>query len=996
MVHTKANQISKKGIAYVLTLALVLSFAPSFASTKAYAASAAATPSVSTYATKAQLKNDTFRPNDDGTATNIGKINFGGKAWYLLGGSGNNVDVFAAQNFGTAAFQDTIDTESFKPDTIVWGSVDYGTATTKPSTVYPNNYGASDLRGTLQTLASGDIFNAVEKGMMNETTVTTTDLKNKAADDTTNLTYTTKDKLYAASGGDDVFTYGGTTIDVNGKTLDIKNTYKDPGSFWLRSPSSNKYYYALDVTPADGVYNSSVSYITGGVRPASNLDFSSVLFASAAPASSSDKAKRNISSGTAMNLRLEATENTTVSKAELGEVSVNTTEGTITATKGSGAATLVVQGNDDTNDWYYTKSLSEASTTVSASDIATGVDLAKCKVWLEQTGSDGMIYAVETPKAEFEITTSATNGTIDATQTVTESLDKTINYNANTGYELFKIEIDGTSLSDISQYKTSYTFTNVTKAHTIAVTFTPINYTITYNAGDDATNPDSNPKTYNVESADITFAAPTKVGYTFKGWYDASDNKVEGITKGSRTGDLELTAKWEINKYTVKFVDYDGTTVIKSQEVEHGKAATAPDDPIRKGYTFTGWSPADFSNILDNTTITAQYEINKYKVTFDANGGSFDGTETKEAQVEYGQTVTAPDPSPTRANYTFTKWTEDKDGKISYNFEEAVSAETKLYAQWQATDFDITYNLDGGTNAKSNPSTYNVETADFTFVAPTKDGYTFLGWFDANNKQVTGITKGSRTGALELTAQWQKDSDTSFVIGDVEYIIQENKKDVYIKAHSKKIKKLVIPTTVQDKAGNTYNVIGVAKAGFKNCKNLKKVSAGKGIRIIKAQGFANCKKLKTFKCSSKVLKSIGNRAFIKCKKLKKATFKSGALKEICNKSFNSCKKLKKFASKSKVLNRIGVKAFGGCKNLKNVTLKSKKLSKIATKAFYKTPKLTKITINKTTKLKIVKSAFKKAGKNGGKGLTVKVKSSKKKAYKKLILKKGGNKKLKVY
>ena len=786
MDHTKVNQISKKGIAYALTLALVLSFAPSFASTKAYAASAAATPSVSTYATKAQLKNDTFRPNDDGTATNIGKINFGGKAWYLLGGSGNNVDVFAAQNFDTAAFQDTINTESFTPDTIAWGSVDYGTATTKPSTVYPNNYGASDLRGTLQTLASGDIFNAVEKGMMNETTVTTTDLKNKAADDTTNLTYTTKDKLYAASGGDDVFTYGGTTIDVNGKTLDIKNTYKDPGSFWLRSPSSNKYYYALDVTPADGVYNSSVSYITGGVRPASNLDFSSVLFASAAPASSSDKAKRNISSGTAMNLRLAATENTTVPKAELGEVSVNTTEGTITATKGSGAATLVVQGNDDTNDWYYTKLLSEASTTVSASDIATGVDLAKCKVWLEQTGSDGMIYAVETPKAEFEITTSATNGTIDATQTVTESLDKTINYSANTGYELSKIEIDGTSLSDISQYKTSYTFTNVTKAHTIAVTFTPINYTITYNTGGDATNPDSNPKTYNVESADITFAAPTKVGYTFKGWYDASDNKVEGITKGSRTG------------------------------------------------------------------------------------------------------------------------------------------------------------------------------------------------------------------ALELTAQWQKDSYTSFVIGDVEYIIQENKKDVYIKAHSKKIKKLVIPTTVQDKAGNTYNVIGVAKAGFKNCKNLKKVSAGKGIRIIKAQGFANCKKLKTFKCSSKVLKSIGNRAFIKCKKLKKVTFKSGALKEISNKSFNSCKKLKKFASKSKVLNRIGVKAFGGCKNLKNVTLKSKKLKKIATKAFYKTPKLTKITINKTTKLKIVKSAFKKAGKNGGKNLTVKVKSSKKKAYKKLILKKGGNKKLKVY
>ena len=81
--------------------------------------------------------------------------------------------------------------------------------------------------------------------------------------------------------------------------------------------------------------------------------------------------------------------------------------------------------------------------------------------------------------------------------------------------------------------------------------------------------------------------------------------------------------------------------------------------------------------------------------------------------------------------------------------------------------------------------------------------------------------------------------------------------------------------------------------------------------------------------------------------------------------------------------------------MKTVKIKSKVLKKIGSKAFYKTTKLTKITINKTTKLKTIKGAFKKAGKYSGKKLVIKVKASKKKAYKKLILKKGGNKKLKV-
>ena len=73
--------------------------------------------------------------------------------------------------------------------------------------------------------------------------------------------------------------------------------------------------------------------------------------------------------------------------------------------------------------------------------------------------------------------------------------------------------------------------------------------------------------------------------------------------------DLTLYAQWSVKTYTVKFVDYDGTT-LSSQTIEHGNSAVAPANPQRTGYTFTGWN-ADFSSVTSDLTITAVYEENK-------------------------------------------------------------------------------------------------------------------------------------------------------------------------------------------------------------------------------------------------------------------------------------------------------------------------------------------------------------------------------------------------
>ena len=133
---------------------------------------------------------------------------------------------------------------------------------------------------------------------------------------------------------------------------------------------------------------------------------------------------------------------------------------------------------------------------------------------------------------------------------------------------------------------------------------------------------------------------PTRTGYTFTGWDKAFDNV---------TGNLTVTAQYEINTFTVKFVDHDGEE-LKSQTVNWSTAATAPTNPTRTGYSFTGWDKT-FDKVTDDLTVTAQYAINTFTVKF----VDHDGEELDSQSVNWGTAAIAPT-NPTHAGYTFTGW----------------------------------------------------------------------------------------------------------------------------------------------------------------------------------------------------------------------------------------------------------------------------------------------------------------------------------------------------
>ena len=390
----------KKGTAVALTAALLAGLVPALPGTAVSVKAADNTtksPSVSTYATKEQLMDGTFAPKSSGEATNIGKLVFGknisneAQEWYILGKdkgvSGENTIIFAASPIVySTQFESS---GSNKKDFDLWSDCNYGGV---PVTeVFANHYGASNLRGELKTIAENtSYFTAAEQDLMNNTTVTTKDTKNRN-------NYTTTDKLYALAADD----YRSSTIKAgsyNSTVLATSNYWNSGDAFWLRSPRDGFADAAL-LTSSGSWVNGKEVYDYGAVQPASNLKLSSVLFASAAKAASHyiSEAVR-ISSGKAMTLRLDGT------GKSIGTVTYNTTTGDIKVVKGSTAQTvsLVVQGNDGTNDWYYNKQIT-GSETVNASDIKSAlsltsdIDLSACKIWLEIT-EDNVSYAVNAEK----------------------------------------------------------------------------------------------------------------------------------------------------------------------------------------------------------------------------------------------------------------------------------------------------------------------------------------------------------------------------------------------------------------------------------------------------------------------------------------------------------------------------------------------------------------------------------------------------------------------
>ena len=260
--------------------------------------------------------------------------------------------------------------------------------------------------------------------------------------------------------------------------------------------------------------------------------------------------------------------------------------------------------------------------------------------------------------------------------------------------------------------------------HTLIAQWKANQYVMTFNA-----NGGTGGKSVTLDyGSSLSAPTVTRTGYTFKGWSPSVPSTVPAEN-------ATYTAQWQINRYTMTFNangGVGGKTVIQDYGSPLSAPTVTPPTVTREGYTFTGWSPSVPSTVpAGNATYRAQWQVNRYSITFDANGG----VGGKTVSGNYGSWLSAP--TVTRTGYTFVGW--------SPSVPSAVPAENATYtAQWQINQYTMTFDANGGVGGKTIVLDYG---SPLSAPAVTREGHTFNGWSP-------GVPSTVPDGDATYTAQW--------------------------------------------------------------------------------------------------------------------------------------------------------------------------------------------------------------------------------------------------
>ena len=232
----------------------------------------------------------------------------------------------------------------------------------------------------------------------------------------------------------------------------------------------------------------------------------------------------------------------------------------------------------------------------------------------------------------------------------------------------------------------------------------------------------------------------TREGYNFLNWNTAADGTGDSYADGETvnlTENTTLYAQWEIQKFTVTWVNDDGTELEKDENVEYG---TTPEytgeTPTKAGdaqytYTFGGWDP-EISKVTANVTYKAVYEktVNTYTVTWK----NWDGTILGTAQVEYDTVPEYTGETPVREStdqytYAFAGWTPEitavtENAEYTATFTDTIRTYTVTWKNWDGTVLETDENVEYGATPE-----YNGEMP--TRPADEQYTYTFTGWLPA-------------------------------------------------------------------------------------------------------------------------------------------------------------------------------------------------------------------------------------------------------------------------
>lgn len=188
--------------------------------------------------------------------------------------------------------------------------------------------------------------------------------------------------------------------------------------------------------------------------------------------------------------------------------------------------------------------------------------------------------------------------------------------------------------------------------------------------------------------------------------------------------------------------------------------------PTRAGYEFGGWFlSSDFSGAAQ-TTIPANTDSNvyvyakwikTYNITYHLGGGE---NAESNPQTFNEKTLPLTLATPTREGFTFAGWYQNPaySGNQMTTIEIGTEKNVSLWAKWNAVEYSVSYNLNGGTNNDQNITKYTILDTPVKLYNPTYEGFVFEGWFtksDFSGEKITYLSKDN-LGDVTLYAKWSQ------------------------------------------------------------------------------------------------------------------------------------------------------------------------------------------------------------------------------------------------
>ena len=280
-------------------------------------------------------------------------------------------------------------------------------------------------------------------------------------------------------------------------------------------------------------------------------------------------------------------------------------------------------------------------------------------------------------------------------------------------------------------------------------------------------------------------ARTQKAGYNFEGYFTEDGEQILdenyvwiwGSSCVDVNGywcypdDITFYAQWTPASYTVTFDANGGTCATTNKTVTYDSTYGTLPTPTMTGYAFKGWytSLSGGTQITSATQMTtakahtlyARWEIEKYTLTFDANGGNCD---TASKDINYGVAYGTL-PTPVRPGYIFEGWYSAKTGgdKITTSTVVSNAASHTIYARWTAISYTIVFDANGGTGSMSNIAAVYDQNVTLNGNVFTRDGYVFKGWSTSptattatyTDKQSVSNLTTTNGGSVKLYAVWE-------------------------------------------------------------------------------------------------------------------------------------------------------------------------------------------------------------------------------------------------